>query len=379
MFAYALLAMLQEQEVGWDLITMWHNMGYPAKTVVGILFIMSAWSVGIMIDRALMYSAARKQSRVFVQQVAGALKDNKLDEAISIAERNKKSHIAKVVATGLSEFQAASSQVSDEEVIEAAKRGLERSVAIVHAEMKRGLSGLATIGSTAPFVGLFGTVMGIINAFKGISNQKVTGLSAVAGGIAEALVTTALGLLVAVPAVWTFNYFTNRVEAFDVEMDNSSMELINYFIIPRGGRKEAMLKVHAAPVMASPNVIPMADIMLVLLIIFMVITPMLQKGVTVDMAKAQNAQDMQAADKDDAVIIAVTRDGKTFLGNREIGLEEITNDVRDLISDRLDKTVYIRSDSRAKYGDVVKAVDEVRSAGVDNLGLLTQKIQTSKP
>ncbi len=137
-----------------------------------ILFVMSAWSVGIMIDRALMYSAARKQSRVFVQQVAGALKDNKLDEAISIAERNKKSHIAKVVATGLSEFQAASSQVSDEEVIEAAKRGLERSVAIVHAEMKRGLSGLATIGSTAPFVGLFGTVMGIINAFKGISASE---------------------------------------------------------------------------------------------------------------------------------------------------------------------------------------------------------------
>src|SRR5579875_404686 len=223
--------------ISWNLIDMWHSMGWPARTVVIILFIMSAWSVGIMIDRWLMYSAARKQSRVFVQQVAGALKDNKLDEAISIAERNKKSHIAKVVATGLSEFQAASAQVNDEEVIEAARRGLERSVAIVHAEMKRGLSGLATIGSTAPFVGLFGTVMGIINAFKGISAQKVTGLSAVAGGIAEALVTTALGLLVAVPAVWTFNYFTNRVEAFDVEMDNSSMELINYFITRRAGKK----------------------------------------------------------------------------------------------------------------------------------------------
>jgi biopolymer transport protein ExbD/biopolymer transport protein TolR len=139
-----------------------------------------------------------------------------------------------------------------------------------------------------------------------------------------------------------------------------------------------MLKVHAAPVMASPNVIPMADIMLVLLIIFMVITPMLQKGVTVDMAKAQNATDMKAADRDDAVIIAVTRDGKTFLGNREVALEEITNDVKDLISDRLDKTVYVRSDARAKYGDVVKAVDEVRSAGVDNLGLLTQKVQNNK-
>lgn len=233
------LLMLQTSGAGtsWDLVSMWHTMGIVAKVVVGILFVLSAWSLGVMIDRVLMYNAARKQSRVFVQQVAGALREGKLDEAISIAERNKKSHIAKVVATGLSEFQSASAQVSDEEVIEAAKRGLERSVAIVHAELKRGLSGLATIGSTAPFVGLFGTVFGIINAFKGIQNEKATGLSAVAGGISEALLTTALGLLVAVPAVWAYNYFTNKVEAFDVEMDNSSMELINYFITRRGGKK----------------------------------------------------------------------------------------------------------------------------------------------
>ncbi|HXN63705.1 MAG TPA: MotA/TolQ/ExbB proton channel family protein [Candidatus Acidoferrales bacterium] len=233
------MLLLQEGSAGtsWDLRSMWGTMSLVARIVVFLLFGLSVWSIGIMIDRALMYSAARKQSRVFVQQVAGALREGKLDEAISIAERNKKSHIAKVVATGLSEFQSASAQVPDEEVIEAAKRGLERSVAIVHAEMKRGLSGLATIGSTAPFVGLFGTVTGIINAFKGIQNSKATGLSAVAGGISEALVTTALGLLVAVPAVWAYNYFINKVEAFDVEMDNSSMELINYFITRRSAKK----------------------------------------------------------------------------------------------------------------------------------------------
>src|SRR6202167_4172097 len=156
----------------WDLRQMWSSMSIIAKVVVGILFLLSAWSLGVMIDRVLMYSAARKQSRVFVQQVAGALREGKLDEAISIAERNKKSHIAKVVATGLSEFQTASAQVSDEELIDAAKRGLERSVAIVHAEMKRGLSGLATIGSTATFVGLFGSGGGIIKVFKGIETQK---------------------------------------------------------------------------------------------------------------------------------------------------------------------------------------------------------------
>lgn len=228
---------LLQAEVSWDLRGMWAQMGFAARAVVVILFLMSAWSIGVMIDRALMYSAARKQSRLFVSQVAGAMKNGNLDEAISIAERNKKSHIAKVVATGLSEFQAASAQVSDEQVIEATKRGLERSIAIVHAEMKRGLSGLATIGSTAPFVGLFGTVVGIINAFKGISAQKATGLSAVAGGIAEALVATAIGLGVAIPAVWAFNIFTSKVEAFDVEMDNSSMELVNYFITRRGAKK----------------------------------------------------------------------------------------------------------------------------------------------
>jgi len=236
---YVYAVWLQEaQTTSWDLRSMWSSMGLLAKIVVVILFGLSVYSFGVMIDRFLMYNNARKQSRVFVQQVAGALKDGKLDEAIAIAERNKKSHIAKVVATGLSEFQSASQQVSDTEVIEAAKRGLERSVAIVHAEMKRGLSALATIGSTAPFVGLFGTVVGILNAFKGIEQQKATGLSAVAGGIAEALVTTAFGLLVAVPAVWAYNYFTNKVESFDVEMDNSSMELINYFILRRGAAKK---------------------------------------------------------------------------------------------------------------------------------------------
>jgi biopolymer transport protein ExbD len=135
-------------------------------------------------------------------------------------------------------------------------------------------------------------------------------------------------------------------------------------------------KPKAPPVMAAPNVIPMADIMLVLLIIFMVVTPMLQKGVSVDMAKVNNAQDMQDADKDDAIILAVTRDGKMYLGSTQVTLDEITTKVKDLIANRLDKTVFVRSDARAKYGDVVKAVDEVRSAGVDKLGLLTEKIRT---
>jgi biopolymer transport protein ExbB/biopolymer transport protein TolQ len=236
---WSLLLLQETGAVGWDPRSLWTQMGALAKAVVILMFIMSAWSIGVMIDRLMAYSAARKQSRAFAPAVAGALREGKLDEAVKIADRYKKSHLAKVVVAGLQEFQAhqMSSEIPGEE-IEASKRALERAEAIVHAELKRGVSGLATIGSTAPFVGLFGTVVGIINAFKGIETTKATGLSAVAGGISEALVTTALGLLVAVPAVWAYNYFTNKVEAFDVEMDNSSMELVNYFITRRAGGKK---------------------------------------------------------------------------------------------------------------------------------------------
>lgn len=135
------------------------------------------------------------------------------------------------------------------------------------------------------------------------------------------------------------------------------------------------LKVKAAPVMAAPNVIPMADIMLVLLIIFMVIIPMLQHGEPVNMAQATNVDKFPDAEKEDAVIVAVTRDGRYFLspGTNQVTLDQITGDVSNLLTDRVDKTVYVRADLRAKYGDVVKAVDQIRSAGVENLGLLTEQ------
>ena len=219
------------QEVGFDVLTMWDQMGFLAKAVVVILFIMSAWSIGVMIDRLIAFNAAKTQSRQFAPAVAGALREGKLDEAIKIADRYKKSHLAKVVVAGLQEFKAhqLSSEISGE-TIEASKRALERAEAIVGAELKRGVSSLATIGSVGPFVGLFGTVVGIVNAFKGIASEKAAGLGAVAGGISEALVTTALGLFVAIPAVMMFNYFTNKVESFGIEMNNSSSELLDYFI-----------------------------------------------------------------------------------------------------------------------------------------------------
>src|SRR5262244_3127987 len=232
------LMLLEGDTVGFDLRSMYNQMGTPAKVVVVILFIMSMWSLGVMFERYVAFSQARKQSREFAPAVAGCLREGKIEEAISVAEQNKRSHLAKVVEAGLQEFRAhaVSREIAGEQ-IESSRRACERAEAIVNAELKRGLSGLATIGATAPFVGLFGTTVGIINAFKGMSSEKTAGLSAVAGGISEALVTTAFGLFVAVPAVWAYNWFTNKVEAFGIEMTNSSSELIDYFIKQQGARK----------------------------------------------------------------------------------------------------------------------------------------------
>jgi biopolymer transport protein TolR len=141
----------------------------------------------------------------------------------------------------------------------------------------------------------------------------------------------------------------------------------------------AHFKLQSGAVMASPNVIPMADIMLVLLIIFMVVTPLIRNDGRVKLAEVENPADMPNADKDDAVVVAISSDGTVFLGNKATPMDEISSRVRDRISGHLDKTVFIKSDARTKYGDVVRLVDQVRTSGVDNVGLLTDKTQPRRP
>ena len=210
---------------------MWGQMGLLAQAVVVVLLIMSVWSISVMIERFLTYRAARKQSIAFAPAVSEALKSGNIGEAIDLAEQHEKSHLAKVLVAGLQEFQAhENSDMIPGETIDASNRALQRATAILIQEFKRGLGGLATVGATAPFVGLFGTTVGIINAFQGMTAGESTGLAAVAGGISEALVATAMGLFVAVPAVWMYNYFTTKIDSFVVEMDNSSSELIDYFL-----------------------------------------------------------------------------------------------------------------------------------------------------
>lgn len=226
-----------ETKVEWGLLSLWAAMGTPAKIVVCVMMLMSVWSIWVMIERALTFRSARKESLEYVPVITNLLREHKLKNVVELSKKYKNSHISKVVSSGLQEYMLHQNPGDESEVavIEAVKRALERAAAVTYAELKKGLGSLATIGSTAVFVGLFGTVVGIISAFQKMAEAGAGGLAVVSKGIAEALVTTAFGLFVAIPAVWAFNYFQNRIEAFNVEMSNSSSEIIDYTMKTCGG------------------------------------------------------------------------------------------------------------------------------------------------
>jgi biopolymer transport protein ExbB/TolQ len=218
-----------------NLIEMWGTMTWVAKGVAFILFFMSMWSFGVAIERIYTFTQARNQSKAYAPQVAKHLKDGRLKDAIALSgsKNFRYSHLAKVVLAGLQEYQfqqEAGGGLSREDLVDSVRRSIQRASALTQSDLKKGVNTLATIGTTAPFVGLLGTVVGVINAFNGIAATGSGGIGAVSQGISEALIETALGLVVAIPAVWFYNYLTGRLDYFNVEMDNSSSELVDYFI-----------------------------------------------------------------------------------------------------------------------------------------------------
>jgi biopolymer transport protein ExbB/biopolymer transport protein TolQ len=185
----------------------------------------------IVVERSLTFSAARNQSREFALKIESSLKSQKIDDAIILSDKYKKNHLAVVVNAGLQRLR--DDQLSNEisgATLDESERELRRATAMKLAEFRRGLSGLATIGSIAPSVGLFGTALSVIDVFAAIGNPALVGVSVFAPDIAEALSTTAAGFAVGVPAAWLFKYFTDQVDNFAVEMEGSSAELLSFFL-----------------------------------------------------------------------------------------------------------------------------------------------------
>jgi len=215
-----------------SLKALWLSMAISAKLVVVIMLFMSIFSIWVMVERFITFSQAKNQSLKLLGALSNVLTKGDYQQAIDVTKKYKNSHLAKVISAGLLEFEAArrDKRFTDPEVgVEAARQGMDRTAMITVAELKENLGVLATIGATAPFVGLFGTVLGIIHAFEKMATSG-GGIASVSAGIAEALLTTAIGLGVAIPAVWAYNYFQNRIDRFTVEMSNSGSEMAIYFM-----------------------------------------------------------------------------------------------------------------------------------------------------
>jgi biopolymer transport protein ExbB/TolQ len=218
-------------------VALWNSMGGLAKGVVVLMVLMSIYSIWVMVERYITFQKAKNQSLKLLGALSNLLTRGEYQQAIDVTKKYKQSHLAKVISAGLLEFEAArrDKRFTDPEVgVEAARQGMDRTAMITVAELKENLGVLATIGATAPFVGLFGTVVGIINAFSKMATSG-GGIASVSAGISEALVTTAFGLFVAIPAVWAYNYFQNRIDRFTVEMSNSGSEMAIYFMKEAGG------------------------------------------------------------------------------------------------------------------------------------------------
>lgn len=215
-----------------SLYELWLDSGLFAKGIIVTLFIMSVFMIGTAVAKWWRIRKSLKQTAKFAPEFARFLQEDQLDAAIAVAEKQKISHVARVLGEALAEIKPllrdrAAVTVAD---INAAERAVERQMMILLAELKRGLGILATVGATAPFVGLLGTTMGIVNAFTGMAISGSGGLAAISAGIAEALITTAFGLFVAIPAVWFYNYFQTKIDNINVEMTYTSKELIDYLI-----------------------------------------------------------------------------------------------------------------------------------------------------
>jgi biopolymer transport protein ExbB/biopolymer transport protein TolQ len=218
-------------------------MSTAAKGIVIVMIIMSIYSIWVMVERFITFNRAKNQSLKLLGALSNVLTRGDYQQAIDITKKFKESHLAKVIGAGLLEFEAVrrDKRTSDPEVpIEAARQGMDRTAMITIAELKENLGVLATIGATAPFVGLFGTVVGIINAFSKMATSG-GGIASVSAGISEALVTTAFGLFVAIPAVWAYNYFQNRIDRFTVEMSNSGSEMSIYFLKEAGANEKSQM------------------------------------------------------------------------------------------------------------------------------------------
>jgi biopolymer transport protein ExbB len=366
-----------------DLVLFWKTLGGPAQGVILLLGIMSMASIAIVVERGTALWVARKDTDRFVPLAQAALQSGILAEITPLVEKCSLSPEAGLVqrsgvdldATGLAEWEV-------NRRLLLAQWSLERQLASLNLDMRRGLSIIGTIAATAPFVGLLGTVLGIIRAFDSMGKTG-GGIAGVSLGIAEALVTTALGLFVAIPATWAYNFITGKVNGSVYHARRFSATFLEALAAPGGASTKKLMAREiehvsgavrisgtSTSIRSEINVTPLVDVVLVLLIIFMVVTPAPESAIDLGISKMVSGEAGSQHEKKEQVFVRVTAENQVYLNDKEVAAGSLKDALQTAFKGRANDPLFFEADPSADYPDVVRILDEVSSAGVQNVAIV---------
>ena len=361
---------------------MWVSMAPTGKLVIAILGLVSIYSLAVVVERLAALRWSRRQTRAFVEEAAGIDDLQTLLTAAEVPERQQYCSLATVVASALREFHRLREEGHDGDIlVESVEEGAGRGLQMTLVNLRTRLTDLATIAGVAPFLGLLGTVTGLIAAFRGIAETGGGGLAAVSSGVSEALVTTVVGLFVAMPALWAYNYLLNRVDVMGVELERAARGVLMARVLsqarpagayPPHSRRERP-GAGGRKISALPDITPIVNVALVLLIIFMIVTPMIREGIQVDTPQAEAVT--QLSESDQAVVLAIRDDGSLFVNLKPVQSAGLAGELALAYRGNEGRAVVIKGAQNLPYSEILALMDVCKSIGAPAVDLVAHKVR----
>jgi biopolymer transport protein ExbB len=370
-----------------SLAEFWSGLGPAPQVVIFLLGLMSLVSIAIVLERGLSIYMAGRDTRRFVPLASAAFGSGIFGEVSPLVEKCSLSPEAELVRrSGVDLDTPPGSEWEANRQLLLARWSLERYLEGLNLDLRRGLPIVGTIAATAPFVGLLGTVLGIIRAFQSLGKTG-TGLAGVSAGIAEALVTTALGLFVAIPATWAFNFMTQRVNGVVYHTQRFATLFLESLAASGGASTRKILAakqeenpaaVHfsRSSIKADINVTPLVDVVLVLLIIFMVVTPPPSSSISLGLAKVTHEEPGKEEQNKNQVLVRIAADHQVYLNDKEVAAGSLKEALSKAFQGKTDQPLFFEADASADYPQVVQVLDEVSAAGYANVSIVNRKPAT---
>ncbi|MEE2831319.1 MAG: MotA/TolQ/ExbB proton channel family protein [Candidatus Latescibacterota bacterium] len=362
---------------------MWTGMALTGKAIIAILGLLSVYSMAVVVERFVALRWATRSSRAFASEVEGITDAGAMRERATAPEYADFASLAHVVGGSLEEYDRIRAEEDDGDlIIEAVEDATMRQVDVAVINLRARLTSMATVSGVAPFLGLFGTVTGLISAFRGIAETGGGGLAAVSSGVSEALVTTVIGLFVAMPALAAYNYFMNRVEVMSIDMDNRAHGLVLGVVRPHlqltgsrvGSNRHERRTAEGGPkVSPLPDITPIVNVALVLLIIFMIVTPMIREGVQVETPQAEAIE--QLSEQDQSVVLSIQDDGSIFVNLKPVNRAILESELTLAYRGQEGKPVVIKGAENLPYRDILSVMDACKVIGAPSVDLVASRVE----